>query len=219
MLYNDQQKIEKYMKKILFLFAVLSISTLLEAATVEVSLKDGRTFQCSLVESSDTLLILSPMDGVVSTTMKITPDQVDHYIIDNSVRYNVVDGKFVRLDKTQQKAARAKHKSLGVSAANPNDVIAQAFKSTGSFCIGFGVPCAIAGGALLAVGLSQSSGSAMDQLKQADMKSKLQIAGCVLLPAGAAMTLVGIPLCVQGKRIAEFNFNYTGNGLGVAMSF
>lgn len=209
------------MKKILFLFAVLSISTLLEAATVEVSLKDGRTFKCTLVENSDTLLVLSPLDGAVSTTMKITPDQADHYIIDNSVMYNVVDGKFVRLDKTQQKAVRAKekHKNLGVSDANPNDVIAQAFKSTGSFCIGVGVPCAIAGGALLAVGLSQSSGSAMDQLKQADMKSKLQIAGCVLLPTGAAMTLVGIPLCVQGKRIAEFNFNYTGNGLGVAMNF
>lgn len=206
------------MKKILFLFAVLSISTLLEAATVEVSLKDGRTFKCTLVENSDTLLVLSPLDGAVSTTMKITPDQADHYIIDNSVRFNVVDGKFVRLDKTQQKAARAKHKNLGVSAANPNDVIAQAFKSAGSFCIGVGVPCAIAGGALLAVGLSKS-GDAMEQLNQAEMKSKLQIAGWVLLPTGAAMTLVGIPLCVQGKRIAEFNFNYTGNGIGVAMNF
>jgi hypothetical protein len=36
---------------------------------------------------------------------------------------------------------------------------------------------------------------------------------------GAALTIVGIPLNVHGKRIAEMNINYTGNGAGLSFNF
>ena len=50
-------------------------------------------------------------------------------------------------------------------------------------------------------------------------KGKCATAGCVLLPMGAALTIVGIPLNVHGKRIAEMNINYTGNGAGLSFNF
>jgi hypothetical protein len=50
-------------------------------------------------------------------------------------------------------------------------------------------------------------------------KNKCAAAGYVLMPFGAAWTVVGIPLYVKGKYIAELNFNYTGNGAGIAMNF
>ena len=40
-----------------------------------------------------------------------------------------------------------------------------------------------------------------------------------LFSIGASLTIVGIPLYVQGKKIMDINITYTGNGAGVAVSF
>ena len=50
-------------------------------------------------------------------------------------------------------------------------------------------------------------------------KSQCAAAGYVLLPMGAALTVVGIPLHVQGKKIGQLNINYTGNGAGMSVNF
>ena len=55
--------------------------------------------------------------------------------------------------------------------------------------------------------------------KNAEAKGKMQLAGCILLPVGASLTIVGIPLYAHGKKIINMNFNYTGNGVGLAMEF
>lgn len=101
-------------------------------------------------------------------------------------------------------------------------MIGKALKSTGGVAIGVGVPCTVAGAILLAVGKSMQK--SIDYTKPEDGKrsiksSDLQLAGCILLPLGASLTIVGIPLYAHGKKIMTMNFNYTGNGVGLAMEF
>lgn len=106
--------------------------------------------------------------------------------------------------------------------SDPNYMIGKALKSTSGVAIGAGVPCTVAGTILLAVGKSMQK--SIDYTKPEDVKrsikgSDLQLAGCILLPLGASLTIVGIPLYAHGKKIMTMNFNYTGNGVGVAMQF
>jgi len=49
-------------------------------------------------------------------------------------------------------------------------------------------------------------------------KSQLLESSYYLLPIGASLTIVGIPIYVEGKKIMDLNFGYTGNGLGVTMN-
>ena len=208
------------MKKILLFILAAFICSSIHATMVEVFAKDGRSFKSSLVSASDTMLVVQPVNGAANTTLRVTPDMVRYYIIDRVARVDVVDGKFVPSDKAQEKLSQRNDRleKRIERASNPNDVIARAFKGTGSVCIGVGLPTAIAGGVLLGIGLS-TSGSTAQQIENAATKAKCQMAGCVLLSSGAALTIVGIPLCIHGNRIAELNFNYTGNGMGVAMNF
>ena len=116
---------------------------------------------------------------------------------------------------------------------HPNYVIGEALKNTGTISIAAGIPCLLAGTILLAVGSHVpevdfgngylSDKEKLDKLeaasKDAEAKGKMQLAGCILFPIGASLTIIGIPLYVHGKRIMDLNFNYTGNGVGVSMEF
>ena len=208
------------MKKILLFILAAFVCSSIQATVVEIFTKDGRSFKSGLVSASDTLLVVQPVNGATNTTLRITPDMVKYYILDRVARVDVVGGKFVPSEKAQEKLSHRQDKveKRIDRASNPNTVISKAFKSTGSICLGVGLPTAIAGGVLLGVGLS-TSGSTAQHIENAATKAKCQMAGCVLLSSGAALTIVGIPLCVHGNRIAELNINYTGNGMGMAMNF
>ena len=94
---------------------------------------------------------------------------------------------------------------------DPNYMIGKALKSTGSVALALGVPCLVTGSILMAVGYEADL----------DMTTKNQVvtASCILFPIGASLTIVGIPLYAHGKKIMTMNFNYTGNGVGLAMQF
>ena len=114
---------------------------------------------------------------------------------------------------------------------DPNYTIGKALKSTGGVAIGVGVPCTLAGAILLAVGQSKLHNNnildnknvtikdVLNYYDQQETAQNLSLAGSILLPLGAALTIVGIPLYAHGKKIMTMNFNYTGNGVGVAMEF
>lgn len=129
------------------------------------------------------------------------------------------------------------------NAADPNVELGKALKNTGIISMSVGVPCVAAGLAslLYAEFLSNpTAGYTTSQTLAAQYKNleymsateyidKLQDyngkvhaaqnAGYLLTGAGAALTIVGIPLYCYGKHLMTLEVNYTGNGAGLALKF
>lgn len=205
------------MKRLFLFLTVVVIAASVMAESVSVFLCDGRKIKGSLISYTEEVLIIEP-NTLVKYEKKFSPEEVLYFTIDGVGKCDSKDGKFIFDESTriipEEKASVAEVQPNNVLPSNPNEVIGKALKSTGGACIGVGIPSLIAGTILVAYGYAGNN-----NLSKVIVKSKCATAGCVLMPFGAALTIVGIPLHVHGKRIAELNFNYTGNGAGVSVEF
>ena len=200
------------MKKLLVILSLALIPLMAQAAKITVTLMNARNpIEGTVLSFTDTLVVMEPKSAP-GKTFVLPPDKVRYFIISGIGKYYSVDGKYVPDGKTQAKLDKAKQpeieRAYGIN--NLNEALAKAFKSTGGVCMGVGIPTLITGAVLVGIG---NSGDPTTQ------KEKCATAGYVLMPMGAALTIVGVPLHVHGKRIAELNFNYTGNGAGMALNF
>ena len=210
------------MKKFLFiLVAFVATTVMAHAATVNATFTNGQSMEGTLVSLTDTTVTIVPIYSVDHKEIVIKPERVKYFSISGIGRYDVVDGKFVPSAKAQAKLVKMQEEKRSLAAANPNEVIAKAFKSTGGICMGIGIPSAIVGAILVGVGNSapDTSGKADEVAAKAKTRANCAAAGYVLLPMGAALTIVGIPLHAHGKKIGQLNVNYTGNGAGVSWNF
>ena len=210
------------MKKIiLVLTAIFALSISAFAATVTVSLTSGQSIDGSLISYDDTTLVLIPAYYNSGQELKLFPQRVKYFTISGIGRFVSEDGKFVPTPKAQAKLDALKEKKNTLAAANPNEVVAKAFKSTGGVCLGIGVPSLLVGTILVAYGNTGliAMPKNVEEAEKNATKARCSAAGYVFLPMGAALTIVGIPLRVHGKRIGELNINYTGNGAGMSYNF
>lgn len=206
------------MKKFVLLLAILAMSLSLNAA-VSVFLTDGTTLKGRLISHDESSLVVEP-NTFVKYQKKLQPAEVVYFVIDEEGRFESIDGKFVLVEQVDTSSVQSEptpqvvtaNPAPAVQAANPNVAIGKAFKSTGSVCIAIGVPTLVAGSILTVVGYRSGT---LDPLT----RSGCVTAGCVLMPFGAALTVVGIPLYINGQRIADININYIGNGAGVSVNF
>lgn len=128
-------------------------------------------------------------------------------------------------------------------AADPNAVLAKTFTTTGIIDMAVGVPCIVAGISCLMYanlmedptkGYTTSKAVAsqysnrkyispedyVDKLANYyDKKNAANTAGYILTPMGGALTIIGVPLYLYGKKMMQVNINYTGNGAGVSATF
>ena len=210
------------MKKVIFcLVALFALTATAFAATVTVSLKSSQTIDGSLISYDDTTLVLIPAYYNSGQELKLIPERVRYFSISGIGRFDVVDGKFVPSAKAQAKLNALQEKKRTLAAANPNEVVAKAFKSSGGVCLGIGVPSLLVGTILVAYGNTGlvTMPKNVEEAEKNATKARCSAAGYVFLPMGAALTIVGIPLRVHGKRIGELNVNYTGNGAGMSFNF
>lgn len=201
--------------------AIFAMSISTYAANVSVTLINDQTIEGKLISYSDTSLVLEPIFYKTKQQIELKPDIVRYFKISGIGIFSVMDGKFVPSKKTQAKLEQKQINQESLHAANPNEIIAKAFKSTGGISMGIGIPSLLVGGILIGVGNSgvDTKGSAAEIAARTKSKAACAAAGYVLMPMGAALTIVGIPLYVHGQRIAELHLNYTGNGAGIAMFF
>ena len=214
------------MKKFsLILLAFFALGFSAYAAVVTVTFTSGRTIDGRLIEINDSLLVLE--ESVTHAEMQLPPEAVKHCVVTGLGRYNSVNGKFVPTESVQNKLEQKRIKDeehaqeVQARAADPNNVIGKALKTTGATALGVGIPSLFIGAILMVAGSSgQNSGSSAQEITQkAQTRANCMTAGCVLLPFGAALTIVGIPLHVHGKRIAEMSLNYAGNGAALTLNF
>lgn len=127
-------------------------------------------------------------------------------------------------------------------AANPNQVVGEAMKTTGTVSLAVGVPCLAAGMACLMYAnfvpnpmanytTNQTRANADNRLQYLSLDEyrtkaeaftasthAAEVAGYILTPMGGALTVVGIPLYIKGNKLT-MSVNYTGNGAGLALNF
>lgn len=216
------------MKKIfLAIMALVAMSISAYAESINVRFLAGHSIEGELVYRDDTLVRMIPYYYSKKDELRIVPAEVTFFEVSGIGRFYVQDGRFVPTAKAQERMEKKEAKQrahereaqvkvsrqLHDRAADPNAVIAYALKTTGAAAIGLGIPSLVVGTILVAVGNAPSA--KINSITQVNCAT----AGYVLMPFGAALTVVGIPLHVHGKRIAELKFNYTGNGAGIAMNF
>ena len=128
-------------------------------------------------------------------------------------------------------------------ADNQNKQIGKALKTTGTISMAIGVPCVAAGLASVLYanllpnptsgyttsqtlanqnhGLQYMSAETyIDKLEEYNGKVRAaNNAGYIMLGAGSALTIVGIPLYCYGNHLMQLTVNYTGNGAGLSVNF
>ena len=216
------------MKKIfLAMMALIAMSISAYAESINVRFLAGHSIEGEVVYRDDTLVRMIPYYYGKREELRVVPAEVNFFEVSGIGRFYVQDGRFVPTAKAQERMEKKEAKQrahereaqvkvsrqLHDRAADPNAVIAHALKTTGAAAIGLGIPSLVVGTILVAVGNAPSA--KINPITQMNCAT----AGYVLMPFGAALTVVGIPLHVHGKRIAELKFNYTGNGAGIAMNF
>lgn len=218
------------MKKLFFVMVALTtaLMSISAATSVTVNFNSGRSVEGDLVYRDDSTIVLTSeaLDNK-ELTIKAGP-LVKDVRIAGLGRFYVENGRFVADAKAQVKQEKQREQKihheqqLKLMAANPNQVIGKAFKNTGTIAMSIGVPSLVAGSILVALGkpgTDYTDPANLPSKEEAEWRGKCAAAGYILMPIGAALTIVGIPMYVHGKQIAEIQVNYTGNGAGIALAF
>lgn len=197
------------MKRFIFILVVIFVATVANAQNCTLKMTTGQTMQGTLIDATDstvTFLMDGALQQVVLPAYRIKSGTLPH-----KGKLLVQDGKVVILTAEDIKASQYKE-----IANNPNYALGKALKVSGATSLGLGVPCLAAGLAACIAGNVMYVGKSGSGLAT---KSQLLETSYYLLPIGASLTIVGIPLYVEGKKIMEVNVNYTGNGIGLSMNF
>lgn len=199
------------MKKILFLLVAIFATLMMNAQRIQVSLFNGQNLYGDFVQVSDTVLTILNDHGY---QIKIPVSKATAVNLSGKNKITIEDGKFVLITKTQF-ANVQQHRESSRGIQDPDYAVGKALRTTGKTSLIIGIPSLIAGTALIAYGNTGRPSS----LSKLSTKANCATAGCVLMPFGAALTVVGIPLCVKGKQLMELKVNYTGNGAGLALAW
>ena len=214
------------MKRILFIAAlVICAGSIFSQEKVKVTNLEGRLFTGYFVDGTDSTYTIKCSDQYIikkygTDTLTFALSEIrEVYMYDKT--FIPYEGKLVAKNTVRTQVGKEfevisengdKSKVYINQQSDPNYVIGKAMKKTGGVAIGFGIPCLVSGSIFMAVGLS-------DKTHTDITKVRLGTAGSILFPIGASLTIVGIPLHAHGKKLMDINFNYTGNGVGVAMNF
>lgn len=115
---------------------------------------------------------------------------------------------------------------LIISGRDFGKEIGQSFKTAGITTLSIGIPSLLAGTILLGYGKGKTEALKNGKIKHysvsekdTDKWSDCIMASYFLVPFGAAMTIVGIPLYIRGQRLMELKVDYIGYGAGLALAW
>ena len=198
------------MKKTILIITCLFISMVcVFAQSAAIKMKSGQTVTGKFIDASDTTIILMVDGDAGSQTITLPASRIAQGKLPHHRKLVIKDGKITILAKDEIKEEQRR-----VMAGNPNYAIGKALKVSGATAIGLGIPCLVAGVATCIAG-----NVGIVTLSNANSKANCKEASYYLFGMGAALTVVGIPLYVGGKKIMDINVNYTGTGAGLAFNF
>lgn len=197
------------MKKTILIITCLMISMVgVFAQSAAIKMKSGQTVTGKFIDANDSTIILMVDGEAGSQTLALPASRIAQGKLPHHRKLVIKDGKITILTKDDIKAEQRK-----VTAGNPNYALGKALKVSGATAIGIGVPCLAAGLATCIVG--RVGVTRYNAVKKANCVE----ASYYLLGAGAALTIVGVPLYVGGKKMMDLNVSYTGNGAALSLNF
>jgi len=225
------------MKHTLFtIMALMAFAIGAVAEEVEIQTKEGKKYIGELRGRTDSTLTIYNRYSL--KTFIFYADEIVEANTAQGGRFTVENGKIV--GNSYEELYMRRKEEEKVRMGDPNYAIGKALKSTGTTAMIVGVPSLFIGTILVSTGFGKvnkynemtkdiASGKYVDTKKYSKLKNEVeqnaetlkncQIAGCVLMPFGGALTLVGVPLYVHGKQILEFAVQVNDNGAGVAVKF
>ena len=203
------------MKKLFFIILTVLVPMLSQATSIKATLKTNQVVEGTLLSFSDTLVVMKTI-FYHEKMLELTPENVNYFYISGVGQFDVENGEFVPHDKEKVKLERekAKKKEELKRVANPNLTIGRALKTSGATFMAIGVPCLATGVITCIAGHAIYATSS-----NAKTKSNLIETSYYLLPIGATLTIIGVPIFIEGKKIVDLNVKYTGNGAGIALNF
>lgn len=213
-------------KLILTFFTIIICVTSSQAEEYEVFTTDGKKYTGELVERTESSITLYNRYTLQKTCF-LSSEIVEATSAQGS-RFVVEGGRIVGLSYEDRliRQKQAEKSRMG----DPNYAIGKAFKSSGSIALGVGVPCFVLGTILYACGVSYSPSISLNKssedlftetnrvIKESKTASDCATTGVIFMSMGGAMTIMGIPLYVHGKRIMDLSLQVSENGAGVAFS-
>lgn len=196
-------------RKIFFLFIIMCTTLTATAQTTTIHMKTGQSLQGTFIDANDSTVTILLND---TQPLEIPAARIKDGSLPHGRKILIEDGKVVIKTANEIKAAKLLGQNSGF-AGNPNYAIGKALKNSGSASLAIGVPCLAAGLATCIAG--RVGGTTHNVIQRANCIE----ASYYLFSIGASLTIVGIPLYIEGKKIMELNVNYTGNGAGIAMKF
>lgn len=198
------------MKRILILtISIIGILWGASAQNCTLKMITGQTLQGTLIDASDSTITFM-VEGA-SQAITIPASRIKSGTFPHKGKIYVQDGKVFIQTGDNIKAAQRQE-----IVRNPNYALGKAMKVSGATSLGIGIPCLTAGLATCIAGNVMHISKYGTSLTT---KSQLLETSYYLLPIGASLTIVGIPLYVEGKKIMDLNVNYMGNGVGITMNF
>ena len=196
------------------------------AQTIELKTTNGQTLKGKFVQASDTSVTITLKGAGGEQDLVIPVSRIVSGTFSNKDRLYVFDGRISILSKNDLSKSEKQ-----IVMGNPNVAIGRAIKNVGTVSMAIGIPCLAAGVVTCIAGHPKNNTTintndpekAIEEAQaiadKEESKGKMKEASYYLLGTGSALTIVGIPLHLCGKRIMELNVNYTGTGAGIALKF
>jgi len=236
------------MKKLyLFILFLLPISLLAETNGEIVPIK-GAVMKAEVLRvTKQQVYFMLPNDKYVSVKssgeiQRIIVDSLDirvknkqFYDFGNKIE-EPTDGVFYVMPNSEEKLGKAQVMQIQYKSeeqfskdlqsqrqADPNYTIGHALLCTGGVSLGVGVPCVITGSILYAFSKKDLSNDEMKDAKTlkaaTEKRADMAAAGYILAGAGVALSVVSIPLIIEGRKIVDLSLQLSENGAGVALNF
>ena len=195
-----------------FYFAIICTFMVVVSANAQyctLRMASGQTIEGTLIDATDSTITFL-MEGATQA-YTIPASKIKSGSLPHKGKILIEEGKIIIQTGEEIKAAQRNE-----LAANPNYAIGRAMKVSGATSLSIGIPCLIAGLSTCIAGNVMYVGKYGSGLTT---KSQLIETSYYLIPIGASLTVVGVPLYVEGKKIMDLNVNYTGNGVGLTVNF
>lgn len=236
------------MKKIILLAAFIAIPLIAFCQNAIVT-KDNQVLSVKILEVNDSSIFYQRKAGKQVIYESIPMRQVESYALSEGICFKTSKARkdtivsFSRDTIVSYVVSNTDNEQQMLYLDNQRKEIANALKTTGTVSLSVGVPCLAAGiGCLLYANLLPSATAGYTTSKAAasmntdltyisveeyirkmeSYNGKVQAAstaGYILTPLGGALTIVGIPLYVSGKKIADMEIKTNVSNTGLTFNF